>query len=88
MANETTSTTYADNGLAYVLGDRVLSANLPKIVVTGLVNEIDISGEPSDTARLNFHTDLGAPSTPRTKNSRSRPPWTSSSPKPQRSSVR
>lgn len=60
MANETTSTTYSDNSLAYVLGDRVLSANLPKIVVSGLVNEIDITGEASDTARINFHTDIGA----------------------------
>jgi hypothetical protein len=62
MANETTSTTYSDNSLAYALGERVLSANLPKIVVTGLCNEIDMSGEGSDTARINSHTDLGAAS--------------------------
>jgi len=59
MANETTSTSYSDNSLAYGLGERVLSASLPKIVLTGLVNEIDISGEPTDTARVNRNTDLG-----------------------------
>ncbi len=59
MASETTSTSYADNALAYALGERVLSASLPKIVVTGLCNEIDMSGEASDTARVNRNTDLG-----------------------------
>lgn len=59
MANETTSTSYADNSLSYSLGERVLSASLPKIVVSGLVSEIDLSGVPSDTARVNRHTDLG-----------------------------
>lgn len=59
MASETTSTSYSDNSLAYGLGERVLSAHLPKIVLQGLVNEIDISGEATDTARVNRNTDLG-----------------------------
>jgi hypothetical protein len=60
MASETTSTVYADSALSYSLEGRVLSANLPKIVLHGLANEIDITGERSDTARLNRNTDLGA----------------------------
>src|SRR5687767_3578381 len=60
MANETTSTQFDEQTLAYALGERVLSANLPKIVVLGLVNELEIAGSGSDTARINQWVDLGA----------------------------
>jgi hypothetical protein len=60
MANETTSTQFDEQILAYALGERVLSANLPKIVVLGLVNELEIAGSGSDTARINQWVDLGA----------------------------
>lgn len=60
MANETTSSSWSDASLAYSLTERVLSANLPKLVVLGLVNELDITGEGTDTARINQWADLGA----------------------------
>jgi hypothetical protein len=60
MAQETVSSSFDEQILAYALGERVLSANLPKIVVLGLVNEMEIAGSGSDTARINQWVDLGA----------------------------
>lgn len=59
MANETTSTTYSDASLAYALGSRVLEAQLPKVVVSALINQVDIAGLGTDTIRFNSNTDLG-----------------------------
>lgn len=59
MSGETTSTTFDSQTLAYALGERILSANLPKWVVQGLCNELSIQGSGSDTARINQWTDLG-----------------------------
>src|SRR5687768_4396291 len=60
MANETTSTTYDSQILAYSLGERVLSSNLSKIVALGLIYAIVLKGSGSDTPRINSHSDIGA----------------------------
>lgn len=59
MANETTSTSTGAAVLEFALTERILSANLPKWVVSGLSNEMDIAGSGSDTARINQWVDLG-----------------------------
>ena len=63
MANETKSATYGNHILTEALAARILDANKPKSVISGLVTMDSIAGEPSKTRKINKFSDLGAATT-------------------------
>jgi hypothetical protein len=58
MASETTSSTYASQFLANLVGEIVMGANRPKLVVSGLVNEDDINGQQANVIKYPLYADL------------------------------